>query len=182
MWDKVKAKVSISHLAAAAYSSLLILHSPLLTACTGHTVAHCYKPLPAAGWEREDTVCFDVPQVEEEVSGTLFIGLRTVAYVGEQEVVLAVEQCSEAMEVLRRDTIHYPLCDADGNALEGGINYHQYESQYLPICFGGGRSATIRIHHMMRRKVVRGITDVGIRIEKLRRPPCNKVKHSCRKG
>ena len=66
-----------------------------LLSCISGTVFHSYKPLPAEGWERGDTVCFDLPQAAVDFNGTLTIGLRTVAHVGMQDIVLAVEQCDE---------------------------------------------------------------------------------------
>lgn len=145
-------------------SFLFPLTCILLMSCTGGTVFHHYKPLPSEGWERHDTVCFDLPEFGEDIDGRLFIGLRTVAHVGMQEVVLAVEQCSDSAGILRRDTVRYPLTDAEGYALTGGVNSHQYENQQLPILLRKGKSTTIRIHHLMTHELIPGITEVGIRI------------------
>lgn len=136
-----------------------------LTACTSDTLLHHYEPLPAEGWERCDTVCFDVPQQTEDLNGTLTIGLRTKANIGFQDVVLAVEQRDGKGAISRCDTVRYPLTDAEGEALTGGINIHQYETQHLPILLRKGKSTTIRIHHLMAREVISGITEVGIKID-----------------
>lgn len=80
--------------------------------------------------------------------------------------MLAVEQVGENPEDCRCDTVRYPLTDAEGNALTGGINIHQYETQHLPILLQKGRSTTVRIHHLMRHELIPGITEVGIKIEK----------------
>jgi gliding motility-associated lipoprotein GldH len=136
----------------------------LLSSCTGNTLYHHYKSLPAEGWERSDTVCFEMPKAEEDIDGSLFIGLRTVANVGIQDIVLAVEQCSDSAGVLRRDTIRYTLNDAEGNALAGGINCHQYENMQLPFHIQKGEGRTVRIYHLMTRELVPGIMDVGIRV------------------
>ena len=127
---------------------------------------HSYKPLPAEGWERSDTVCFDMPKGEEDTEGTLFVALRTTAPSGMREVVLAVEQCSERAEVLRRDTIRCTLADDEGNATAKGINYHQHENGLLPFRLQKGERQSVRIYHLMRSEVIAGISEVGIRIEK----------------
>ena len=137
-----------------------------LSSCTSSTLYHHYQSLPAEGWERSDTVCFDVPKAEEDIDGSLFIGLRTAAHIGIQDIMLAVEQCDEAAEVLHHDTIHYLLTDDEGNATAQGVNYHQYENRQLPFRLQKGKSATVRIHHLMRREDISGITEVGIRIER----------------
>ena len=136
-----------------------------LMSCTGGTVFHSYKPLPKEGWERRDTVCFDVPQQEKNIRGTLTVGLRTTANIGIQDIVLAVEQCDETGAICRCDTVRYPLTDAEGNALAGGVNIHQYETQHLPFLLRKGKSTSVRIHHLMRHEDISGITEVGIKIE-----------------
>ena len=164
IWEKVKA--NLPYITAVANSSLFILHTSFLIACTGNTLYHHYQPLPAEGWERSDTVCFDVPKAEEDIDGSLFIGLRTAAHIGIQNIVLAVEQCDKEAKILHRDTIHYSLTDDEGNATAQGVNYHQYENRQLPFRLQKGKSATVRIHHLMRREDISGITEVGIRIER----------------
>ena len=137
-----------------------------LTACTGGTVFHRYKPLPAEGWDRRDTVRFDLPKAETDIDGTLFIGLRTAANISYQDVVLAVEQHFETPSSYRCDTVRYPLADAEGFALSPGVNHHQYETQHLPIHLQKGQNGSVRIHHLMRHETLPDITEVGIRIDK----------------
>lgn len=138
----------------------------LLSSCTGNTLYHHFQSLPAEGWERSDTVCFDVPKAEEDMEGTLFVAFRTTAYPGIREVVLAVEQCGEDAAVFRCDTIRCTLADDEGNATVQGVNYHQYEDWPLPFSLQKDKSQSIRIHHLMRSEVISGISEVGIRIEK----------------
>ena len=162
--EKLREKIRMPHIKAVANSSFFILHSSFLIACTGGTLLHSYKPLPAEGWDRCDTVCFDLPRAEKDIDGTLFIGLRTKANVGFQDIVLAVEQFDEIAGLARCDTVRYPLADAEGYALTPGVNHHQYETQQLPIHLNKGQSGSVRIHHLMTHEVISGITEVGIKI------------------
>jgi gliding motility-associated lipoprotein GldH len=145
-----------------------------LAACTDGTLLHSYKPLPKEGWDRHDTIRFEVPQVETDIEGTLFIGLRTTANIGYQDIVLAVEQRYDAPSAYQCDTIHYPLADAEGYALTSGVNFHQYETQHIPINLQKGQSCSISIHHLMRHEVMHGIKEVGIKVGKLN----EKTRHS----
>lgn len=139
--------------------------SLFIAACNNSgTLLHSYKPLSAEGWDRRDTICFDLPKAEADIDGTLFIGLRTRANIGIQDIVLAVEQRNDSTGFYRKDTLRYPLTDAEGFALTGGVNLHQYETQHLPFRMKKGQSCSVRIHHLMRSEVVNGITEVGIRI------------------
>ena len=165
IWEGIKEKVHIPHIIkAVANSSLFILHSSFLTACIGGTYFHSYKPLPEEGWERRDTICFDLPQADHDFNGTLTIGLRTKAYIGMQDIVLAVEQLNDSAEVCRRDTIRYPLTNTEGDALARGVNHHQYETEQLPISMKKGQGGSVRIHHLMRNELVQGFTELGIKI------------------
>ena len=137
-----------------------------LAACNENILLHSYKPLPIEGWDRRDTICFDLPQTQENINGILTIGLRTTANIGTRDVVLAVEQCNENMIVCRCDTVRYPLTDAEGYALSKGVNCHQYETKHLPLQIKKGQNHSIRIHHLMSNETFTGITEVGIKIER----------------
>ena len=130
------------------------------------TLLHSYKSLPTEGWFRRDTICFDLPKVEENINGNLIIGLRTTSHIGINEVVLAVEQCNEAGEVSRCDTIHYPLTDAEGKSLGEGVNILQYETEPLSFCMQKSKQGRVRIHHLMTQETLIGITEIGIKIMK----------------
>lgn len=145
--------------------NLWLALSLTIAACNNSdTLLHSYKPLPTEGWDRRDTVCFDLPTPKKDINGTLFIGLRTTANVGYQDIVIAVEQHLEKPFTFRCDTIRYPLTDAEGFALSQGVNHHQYETQHLPIHLQKGQSGSVSIHHLMRHEVIKGITEVGIKL------------------
>ena len=148
------------------HHTLWLALSMAVMACTDGTLFHRYKPLPAEGWDRRDTVRFDLPQAEEDIRGTLTIGLRTIPNIGIRDIVLVVEQCDSLAHIRQRDTLHYPLTDAEGYALTGGVNHHQYETQHVPIRLQKGESGHICISHLMRHEEIAGITEVGIRIDR----------------
>ena len=143
-----------------------LLLSSIILSCTDGTVLHSYKPLPADGWDKRDTICFDVPKAEKNINGLLFIGLRTKAVIGIQDITLAVEQYGETTGLIRQDTIRYPLTDAEGNALSKGVNCHQYETIHLPIQIKKGQNGSVRVHHLMTREMITGITEIGIKISR----------------
>lgn len=143
---------------------LLPLIGLTLAACTDDTLLHSYKPLSKEGWDRHDTIRFDLPKADTDIDGTLFIGLRTTANISYQDIVLAVEQHLEKPFAYQCDTIRYPLTDTEGNALKEGVNHHQYETQHLPLHMQKGQSGSISIHHLMRHEVILGITELGIKL------------------
>ena len=126
---------------------------------------HRYKPLPPEGWDRRDTMQFDLPKAERDIDGTLFVGLRTTANLRSRDVVLAVEQRLTSPLFYRCDTVRYLLTDDEGFALSPGVNHHQYESQHVPFHLQKGQSGSVRIRHLMRHEVIPDITELGIRID-----------------
>ena len=149
------------------HRNLWLALSLSIAACNNSgTLLHSYKPLPAEGWDRRDTIRFDLPKAETDIDGTLVIGLRTRANIAFQDIMLVVEQCLETPHTYRCDTIRYPLTDADGYALTKGVNHYQYETQQLPIHLQKGQSGSVRIRHLMRHEVIPNITEVGIRFDK----------------
>lgn len=147
--------------------SLFTLYLFLFTACTGDkTWLHSYKPMSADGWDRRDTICFPLPQAEENVNGILTLGLRITAPVSTQSIVLAVEQSLNAPATYRCDTVCYLLTDVEGDALGRGVNSIQYETQHLPFCLRKGQSGVVRIRHLMTKEIVPGITELGIKVSR----------------
>ena len=136
-----------------------------LAACNESTLLHSYKPLPLEGWDRRDTIRFDLPQVQKDIDATLHIGLRTKAYIGIQDITLAVELLDDTAGIYRCDTVHYPLTDDEGYTLARGVNTHQYETQQLPFHLKKGKQGSVRIHHLMANETLTGITEVGIKLE-----------------
>ena len=106
-----------------------------LAACNESTLMHSYKPLPLEGWDRRDTIRFDLPQVQKDIS---------------LPPIKPLSPC---------------LTDAEGYTLARGVNTHQYETQQLPFHLKKGKQGAVRIHHLMANETLTGITEVGIKIE-----------------
>ena len=149
------------------HRNLWLALSLSLAACNyNETLLHSYKSLPSEGWYRRDTICFDLPKAEENINGTLIIGLRTTSHIGIKDVVLAVEQCNETGIISRCDTIHYPLTDAEGKGLGEGVNILQYETEPLSFRLQKNKQGYVRIHHLMTQETLTGITEIGIKVKK----------------
>lgn len=136
----------------------------LCLACTGSTVYHKFHALPREGWERRDTICFDIPEAEADFDGMLAVELRTTRHVGYRDVVLSVERSFTEPAAYQCDTICYPLEDEEGFSLSGGVNRHQYATLRIPFHASEGQHCQVRIRHLMRHETLAGITEVGIRV------------------
>lgn len=143
---------------------LLFFCMAILSSCMQDTLLHVYQPVPATGWSCRDTLCFEVDSSIAAGSYSLTVGIRTVPQPSLSQVVIAVEQHLDSPLYTRTDTLVCTLTDAEGRPNVRGGNNPIYENVQLPFHLTEGQHGTIRIRHLMRREVVQGITDVGIRI------------------
>ena len=148
-----------------AYPLAFLIGAALaLAGCTGSTLYHRYQPLPDTGWERRDTIWFDLPIAEGSLDATLSIGLRWTGDIPLEEVVIGIEQQWESSCTHHSDTIRFRLTDSEGNAVGTGINIHQSEASGAHLLLKEGLQGRIGIHHLMTREPIPGITEIGIRI------------------
>jgi gliding motility-associated lipoprotein GldH len=138
----------------------------LLTACRGNTVYNRYLPTNRAGWERNDTLRFVIPPVKEGGRYSEVLGLRTDGNYPFLSVVLIVEQTRSHTGTVRRDTMQCDLINNQGRITGSGINHYQYTFPLATIDLDAEESLRIVIRHDMKRELLPGITDVGIRMAK----------------
>ena len=79
---------------------------------------------------------------------------------------LIVDQTIVPSGEVSRDTVDCKLTDELGNITGKGIGQYQYIFPIKPLHLQKGDSIHISIRHNMRREILPGITDVGIRVMK----------------
>lgn len=164
-----------------------------LSACTGNKVYDHYEHTPIAGWDKVDTLSFDVPALQDSGRYATNLGLRINDAFPFQSLTLIVEQSvfptsivspkktmatgqinPFAKEVKAKrivgqptnyvDTLTCSLFDRKG-AVEGqGISYYQYHFRVSELALHQGDSIHITVRHDMKREIMPGIADVGISI------------------
>ena len=137
-----------------------------IVACKGKTVYHQYEHTAVEGWERTDTLSYTIDDIKATADYQEEIGLRINSTYPFTSLFLVVEQHIRPMNLLRKDTINCRLMDKDGNIKGRGLNYYQYNFMLTTLHLNVGDTVDIRIHHNMRREIVPGIADVGIRLER----------------
>ena len=148
------------------YGLLLLTMALLtaLTACNRQTLYHHYEPTPLSGWERSDTLLFTVDKAKERAVVQRDLELRVTSAYPFQSIHLVIEQTTLPSRIYRRDTISCRLTTPDGRIMGDGINLYQYRFPLSDISVNEGDSLCFHIHHDMRREIIQGITDVGIRL------------------
>lgn len=144
--------------------NLFFLSFFLLASCDSGTLMHSYQLLEENCWERTDTVTFSLPVLTTDDNCSVLIGLRVTDNFPYEMLIMEVEQRYQNPFAHRMDTVYYQLTDQNGDFIEKGLNYFQYETESLPLELRKGQTGEIRIRHLMHREVLPGIMDVGIHV------------------
>lgn len=154
-----------------------LLNSILLLLCIIVTIAcndlnkmsfHQYHTIDGE-WERKDTLRFDVPPTDSMQTVQLFAEVRNARNYAFADLYLVVRQNLADSLKWQTDTIHIQLADSLGRWTGlGGANYFQ-SSQYvrsirLPL---HPFHATIFVSQGLKDEKLKGITNVGVRIERV---------------
>lgn len=144
---------------------LVALLLVLLTAvgCNRREVFMHYAPTKVSGWERKDTLRFDVPPLAEAANYRTTLHVRTTTSTPYPFTTLYVEVAQRWTDSCFVDTIACALSEREADAT--GISVRQYAFPVRTLHRAAGDSAHITLRHVMRQTSVSGISDVGISIE-----------------
>lgn len=140
-----------------------------VASCTTNTVYDSYSHTPLAGWEKNDTLTFNVRPLAEGGTFNETVGLRMTTAFPFTSISLIVEQHIIPHGMPGRiltDTIKCPITDIRGNFLGKGISSYQYEFSLRDINIRKGDSIHVSIRHNMKREILPGVSDIGLKIDK----------------
>lgn len=144
-----------------------------LAACNGSTAYDTYVHTPIAGWEKNDTLSFDVPPLAEAGHYQENLGLRITGAYPFMGLTLIVEQTiyhnkHKMVAESKRDTVNCQLIDQNGTSKGQGISYIQYNFPINAYSMHEGDSIHIAIRHDMKREILPGVSDIGVKITRMR--------------
>lgn len=135
-----------------------------LPACDGGVVYDEYRPTQIEGWEKNDTLVFDVARLRHGGRYRQEIGLRINALYPFTRLSLLVEQTIEPGHRLAVDTLDCRLYDDKGNVLGDGVSYFQYNFMLSEVDLREGDSLHVCVRHIMKREILPGISDIGLKM------------------
>lgn len=138
----------------------------LTAACNGDKAYSKYTDIAIAGWEKNDTLTFDVKPLATAGNYQLTLGLRTDNSYPFKSVTLITEQTVFPSGKSFADTIECRIYDDDGKMLGNGISSHQYLFNVANRQYHKGDSIHIAIRHNMKREILAGINSIGIELNK----------------
>lgn len=107
----------------ALLAAMLLL---VLSACNRKLVYDRYLSTPISGWEKNDTLSYDIRPVSGTDTYDMWLGLRTSEAYPFTAITLIVEQHIYPKDTIVNDTVNCKLTDRHGNASGTGVNFHQY--------------------------------------------------------
>ena len=147
----------------ALLAAMLLL---VLSACNRKLVYDRYLSTPISGWEKNDTLSYDIRPVSGTDTYDMWLGLRTSEAYPFTAITLIVEQHIYPKDTIVNDTVNCKLTDRHGNASGTGVNFHQYRFPVTELQLLDGDSIHIRVRHDMKREILPGISDVGISLRR----------------
>lgn len=141
----------------------------MLTACDDKTVFHEYEQTSASGWEKNDVLSFTVPPIQETGNYTEEVGMRINGTFPFRGLNLIIEQTKLNTGEKQYDTLACELFNKGGYPQGKGVSQYQYQFPLKTLQLNKDDSLYIEIRHDMKREMLPGITDVGIKLSKTSR-------------
>lgn len=145
---------------------LLAIASTWLTSCGRRTVYHHFEHTPLTGWEKNDAIEYGVEPMADDCTLNEEVVLRTNALYPFQRLTLVLEQEILPRRFIRRDTIDYRIADAEGKVVGSGMGLHSFSLPLPQLQLSRGDSLHISLRHNMKREILPGVADIGIRLRK----------------
>ena len=136
-----------------------------MASCDRKTIYYHYEHAPIAGWEKNDTLCFDVPPVSAG-SYREELGLRIDTDYPFMGLCLVIKQTILPSGYVHHDTLNCSLVDRNGNHKGTGISFYQYNFHVNTLRLHEGDSLHITVKHNMKREIMPGVADIGIRLDR----------------
>ncbi|MBQ0015879.1 MAG: gliding motility lipoprotein GldH [Bacteroidales bacterium] len=157
------------------FYTLLLLPAILLTACDSEVYYDETEAINELGWNLSDTAQFDIPITDSLQVYNIFVDLRiSNSYPYSNSFLFVTTTFPDGS--CAADTLECPLASPDGQWL-GKSSARYIDNRYYlkrQVVFPYTGTYHIDITHGMRDTVIRGIKDIGIRLEKVDAPAFNK--------
>lgn len=159
-------KRSLSSHSAAIWLVALAIVFMAICSCDQTTVYAEYRHTYLAGWDRSDTLVYDIAPMEQMGDYMEELGLRINGDYPFREICVIVEQTIIPSNVLRVDTLIINVMEVNGMPRGRGVNSFQYNAPIGSVRLAENDSLHVVVHHNMRRESLPGVSEVGLKISK----------------
>lgn len=141
-----------------------------LAACGQRPLYHHYEHVPISGWDRRDTIRFDIPVMKHDGDYSPQLGLRTVDGYPYRDLSIIVEHRITPSRKPKRDTLYCDIINKTGHPIGDGISVYQYLFPLPTLSLKKGEHLQFSVYHNMRRESMPDISSVGILLEECDTP------------
>ncbi len=140
-----------------------------LASCNTSTVYDKFEHTPINGWEKNDTLSFEIPRFSQAGTYETILGLRITSTYPFMKLTLVatterVPNKNNGEYDVWEDTLQCNLIDDTGKNIGQGVSYYQYNIPIHLRHFDDGDSIHVSIRHDMKREILPGVSDIGIKI------------------
>ena len=143
----------------------VVMTAAVAVSCATDTVYYSYAHTPVSGWEKNDTLTFNIPGMAAPGTYSQQVGLRMTSAFPFTSISLIVEQRIMPRGKVLTDTIKCPITDIRGNFLGDGISSFQYMFPLREVTLNKKDSIHVSIRHNMKREILPGVSDIGLKME-----------------
>ena len=142
----------------------------LFASCNRSVKYNQYAHTSVVGWEKNDVLSFDVPPLEQDGEYARQLGLRITSAYPFMSLSLIVDTKKWSAGTVpsdytqSRDTLQCELINNEGRSLGQGIGSYQYTFSLPTVHYAAGDSLHIEVRHDMKREILPGISDVGVKL------------------
>jgi gliding motility-associated lipoprotein GldH len=138
-----------------------------VSSCDNNKVLDNYKAIPTSGWERDSLVNFDIDITNTVQKYNLYLNVRNKPSYNYSNLWLFVD-IKEPDGAVSKDTVEIILAEPDGKWLGEGFNGLKTHVNIFKSYFTFDKTGvySIKIQQGMRENNLKGINDIGFRVEK----------------
>ena len=136
----------------------------LLCGCQQQIAYHQFRHISEPGWDKTDTLHFDIAPLSVDGDYQLHAELRTDKDYPFQQLTIEVEETVYPSKKRYHDVIDCSLISEKGVIAGDGISYFQYQFHVRDISLHQGDSIHLSLTHKMKREIMPGVADVGVRL------------------
>jgi gliding motility-associated lipoprotein GldH len=145
---------------------VILLMLTVLCGCQRQIAYHAFRHVYDPGWDKTDTLHFDIKPLMADGSYRLDTELRTDKDYPFQKLMIEVDQTVYPSKERFHDVINCELISENGVISGDGISYFQYQFHVRDLSLHQGDSIHICLTHKMKREIMPGISDVGVRLSR----------------
>ena len=137
-----------------------------MASCDRQTVYHHYEHVADHGWEKTDTIKFEIGPLREKGTYHETLEFRTDELFPFLGIYITVEQMIKPRNIILIQNLKCELMNQDGSQKGSGISYYQSLFPLDDIELQQGDTLCISVFHSMKREILPGISDIGMKVVK----------------